>query len=80
MSKGGVSVAYQQYVIALCELKHTIACINNDYINQHKKEPFTMKDHHAIDAGIDALKALDDMGNTMKKLLTERSNSYETVL
>ena len=73
-------MTYQQYVIALCELKQTIACINNDYINQHKKEPFTMKDYHAIDAGIDALKTLDDMGNTMQKLLMERSKTYETIL
>lgn len=73
-------MTYQQYVIELCELKRAIASINYDYATQHKQEPFTMKQYHAIDAGIDALKTLDDMGNTMKKLLTERSNSYETLL
>ena len=75
-------MTYQQNIVALRLFMKQMKAIDKDYKSQLGRSTvlFQECDYELIENCIDAFKTLDDMGNTMKKLLTERSNSYETVL
>ena len=74
-------MTYQQNVVALHFFLKQMEAIDKDYKSRGwDKGMFSKSDYELINNCIDAFKTLDDMGNTIKKLLTERSNSYETVL
>lgn len=74
-------MTYKQNIVALHLFQKQMQAIDKDYKSQGWSDGmFNKSDYELIDNCIDAFKTLDDMGNTMKKLLTERSNSYETLL
>lgn len=73
-------MTYQQDIVALMHLQTHLKILDKEAKQCGAKLLFTQEELEVLDASIDAFKTLDDMGNTMKKLLTERSNSYETLL
>ena len=71
-------MTFKQHIVNLMMIRKRFEAINKEY--QNKLTIFDQQDFDSIDAAIEALKTLDDMGNTMQKLLMERSKTYETIL